>query len=96
MPVQVFDKEDDDNRYNNDDDLDDIKGDLVDEAIEITNPASDGNKSDADDKTGAFYKSRVLDFYYKWPFCRLQSILMNTFVFLISSVCVRLWDRCSP
>ena len=47
----MFDKEDDDGRYVNDDNLSDIKEDLVDEAREDqTKTGSDGGKSDSDDK----------------------------------------------
>lgn len=48
---KVFDKEDDDGRYVNDDNLSDIKEDLVDEAREDQKQTgSDGGKSDSDDK----------------------------------------------
>ena len=48
---QVFGKEDDDGPYVNDDNLSDIKEDLVDEAREDQKTAgSDGGKSDSDDK----------------------------------------------
>ena len=61
---QVFGKEDDDGPYVNDDNLSDIKEDLVDEAREDQKTAgSDGGKSDSDDK-GKFWTKNGFFFYF--------------------------------
>ena len=48
----MFCKEDDDGRDAHDDNLSDIKEDLVDESEANVRPASTGDKSDGDDKAG--------------------------------------------
>ena len=66
---QVFGKEDDDGPYVNDDNLSDIKEDLVDEAREDQKTAgSDGGKSDSDDK-GKF----LLKVQFFWHFLAVVS-----------------------